>query len=59
MLKNMLWQMFKKTGEIDYFIQYKEINDKGPDFMIEAGSEIHSDGEKWRISKPKEWSSGK
>jgi len=59
MLKNLMWQMFKSTGNIEYFMQYKDVNDKKPDFMTEAGSETALDGEQWRTSKQGEWSSGK
>jgi hypothetical protein len=59
MLKNLMWQMFKNTGNIEYFMQYRDVADKKPDFMTEAGSETALDGEQWRISKPGEWSSGK
>ncbi|MBP7174832.1 MAG: hypothetical protein KBA53_01270 [Thermoclostridium sp.] len=59
MIRNLMWQMFKNTGNIEYFMQYRDITDKKPDFMTEAGSEPLMDGEKWRTSKSGEWSSGK
>jgi hypothetical protein len=59
MLKNLVWQMFKKTGGIEYFLQYKALNNSDENFMTEASSEITLDGEKCRISKPEDWSSGK
>jgi hypothetical protein len=57
MLKNIMWQMFEKTGNIEYFMQYRDV--KKPDFLTEAGTETALDGEQWRISKREEWSSGK
>jgi len=59
MLKNLIWQMFKNTGNIEYFMQYRDVSDHKPDFKIEAGSETALDGEQWRTSKPGGWSSGK
>lgn len=59
MLKDLVWQMFKNTGNIDYFIQYRSLNEQTPDFYTEAGSDIALDGEKCRTSKPEEWLSGK
>lgn len=59
MLKNLMWQMFEKTGDIEYFLNYKGLKEKRPDFMTEAGMDITLDGEKWLTSKPEEWSSGK
>ncbi len=59
MLKDLMWEMFKNTGKIDYFMQYKRIRDKKPDFLTEAGSDTALDGGKCRMSKPEEWSSGK
>lgn len=59
MLKNMMWQMFKNTGNIEYFMQYRNVTDKKPDFLTEAGSETIVDGKKWHISKPEGWSSGR
>lgn len=59
MLKNLTWQMFKQTGNIEYFIQYKDLDDKKPDFFTEAGSETALDGAKCRMSKLEEWLSEK
>ncbi|HEY8420476.1 MAG TPA: hypothetical protein VIL05_01875 [Thermoclostridium sp.] len=59
MLKDMAWQMFKKTGNIEFFLQYKSLDGKKPDFNIEAASETFLDGEKCRMSEPEEWSSEK
>ncbi|NLM11038.1 MAG: hypothetical protein GX213_09770 [Clostridiaceae bacterium] len=62
MLKDIAWQMFKKTGNIEYFLQYKSLDRKKSDFNTfntEAASDIVLDGEKCRMSKPEEWLSGK
>ena len=56
MLKDIAWKMFKQTGNIEYFLQYKEINEKNTDFLTEAASDIALDGEKCRMSKQEEWS---
>lgn len=45
MLKNIAWQMFAKTGNIEYFMQYKDLRDRRVDFMTEAGAETALDGE--------------
>ena len=39
MLKNLIWQMFKNTGNIEYFMQYRDVSEKKPDYKTEAGSE--------------------
>lgn len=54
MLKALIWQMFKNTGDIDYFIQYRRLKEQTPDFYTEAGSDIVLDGEKCHTSKPEE-----
>lgn len=59
MLKDIAWQMFKKTGNIEYFLQYRGLDKKSSDFLTEAASDTALDGEKWRMSKPEEWLSGK
>lgn len=59
MLKDLAWQMFKKTGNIEYFLHYKSLDKNKSDFLTEAASDTVLDGEKCRMSKPKEWSSGK
>ncbi|NLX76120.1 MAG: YqzL family protein [Clostridiaceae bacterium] len=58
-MKDLAWQMFKKTGNIEYFLQYKNLEKGKSDFSTEAASDTVLDGEKWRMSKPGEWSSGK
>lgn len=58
MLKDLAWEMFKKTGNIEFFLQYKSLDPK-PDFNIEAASDTVLDGGKCRMSKPEEWSSEK
>ncbi len=45
MIKNLMWQMFKNTGNIEYFMQYRDVTERKPDFMTEAGSETALDGE--------------
>jgi len=59
MLKDLAWQMFKKTGNIEYFLQYKSLDKNKPDFNMEAASDTVLDGEKCHMSKPEEWSHGK
>lgn len=59
MLKDIAWQMFKKTGKIEYFLQYKDLDEKRPDFFTEAASDTVLDGEKCLMSKPEEWLSEK
>jgi hypothetical protein len=59
MLKALIWQMFKNTGDIDYFIQYRSLKEQTPDFYTEAGSDIVLDGEKCHTLKPEEWLSEK
>jgi hypothetical protein len=59
MLKDLIWQMFKNTGDIDYFIQYRSLKEQTPDFYTEAGSDIVLDGEKCHTLKPEEWLSEK
>lgn len=27
-MKDLLWQMFEKTGKIDYYMRYKELSSK-------------------------------
>ena len=45
MLKDIAWKMFKETGNIEYFLRYKEIDEKNTDFLTEVASEIVLDGE--------------
>ncbi len=59
MLKNLTWQMFKNTGNIEYYIQYRDVKESEPDFLTEAGADSSWDGEKWHTSRPEEWLSGK
>lgn len=33
MNKNDIWQLFKMTGKIEYFIKYKEMQEKGIDYI--------------------------
>lgn len=54
MLKDLAWQMFKKTGNIEFFLQYKSLDRKKNDFSTEAASDTSLDGEKCRMSKQKE-----
>jgi len=54
MLKDFAWQMFKKTGNIEFFLQYKNLDRMNRDFSTEAASDTDLDGEKCRMSKPKE-----
>jgi len=54
MMKNLAWEMFKNTGNIECYMEY--IKDNKPDFSLEAGEETIVDGEKCHISKQKEWS---
>lgn len=54
MIRNIAWAMFKNTGNVGYYMQYKNIEVNKPDFSVEAGSEIIVDGGKCHISKQKE-----
>ncbi|NLK69728.1 MAG: YqzL family protein [Clostridiaceae bacterium] len=54
MLKDIAWKMFKETGNIEYFLRYKEIDEKNTDFLTEVASEIVLDGEKCHMSKQEE-----
>jgi hypothetical protein len=56
MMKNLAWKMFKNTGNIESYMEYKNIKDNKPDFSVEVGEETIVDGEKCHISKQKEWS---
>ncbi len=55
MIKHIAWSMFKNTGDIEYYMQYRDSDSNKPDFSIEAGSETIVDGERWRTLKPKDW----
>lgn len=55
-MKNLAWTMFKNTGNIECYMEYKNMKDNKPDFGIEAGEEPIVDGEKCHILKQKEWS---
>ncbi|NLY18291.1 MAG: hypothetical protein GX045_04950 [Clostridiaceae bacterium] len=59
MLKDLAWNMFKSTGNIEYYIQYRNVKNNKPDFSIEAGEENIVDGEGCLISKQKESLPGK
>ncbi|AGI39993.1 YqzL family protein [Thermoclostridium stercorarium] len=55
MLKDLAWQMFKKTGNIEFFLHYKNLDRSGnKDFSTEAAADTDLDGEKCRMSKPGE-----
>jgi len=56
MLKDLAWQLFKKTGNIEFFLQYKNLEktERSLDFSTEAASAMDLDGEKCRMSKRKE-----
>ena len=28
-MKNLLWELFRKTGKIEYYLKYKELSKKG------------------------------
>lgn len=59
MIKDLMWNMFKNTGNIEYYMQYKNIRGKKADFSVEAGEENVVDGERCHIAKQKESLHGK
>ncbi len=59
MITDLMWKMFLSTGNIEYFMQYRDIKERNFDFYSDAGQKNVLDGGKWRTSKQKEWLSGK
>lgn len=59
MIKKLTWKMFENTGNIEYYLQYRNIKRIEPEFKMEAGEEVIVDGVKCRMSKPGAWLSGK
>lgn len=59
MIKDLTWNMFKNTGNIEYYIQYRNMKGNKPDFSIEVSDEIVVDGERCHMSRQKESLSGK
>lgn len=38
MNKNDIWNLFKMTGKIEYFLKYKEMTEKGIDYIADNES---------------------
>ena len=55
MIKHLAWSMFKNTGNIEFYMQYRDTVNNKTDFSMEAGSETIVDGEKWHTLKPRDW----
>ena len=42
MIKNIAWNMFKNTGNIDTFLEFKQIKDKEENMKVENYETIES-----------------